>query len=386
MPRASDLKRGMRSKKTMDVDIFCLSANQVKSAIQIFADCGIPSLTFSLARHGISICELDSAGATVVSCFFDKNSFLVYNGVAEDILFTVDTLAIAACLKTSTSSCCLRLSFEGSDDAGSAEAEIIPKRLILTRTVDSVAPPTSMSSEMDDYDDPLGATANDSGSLSFRYEVPILECAPSQVKIDSTILESSYNWLSIVIRHSTLSQIVKEFSRMAKKMIRISSYYRASDKKHGILFSSKIDGSASSSDSDSNKNNNKGSKEEIEVVLLDEEFVQDPQGHHHHNQVGGGGGSCCADLELSGLKSSQQIAMSAAPHQDVISGVYSVKKLHNQQKSQLAKQVRLSLLPPRCDPGDNNDAADDEIKTAAVLIIRQESSMGVVNIISPSVD
>lgn len=368
----------------MDVNVFSLAANQIKQAITLFADVGIPSLTFALAKNGISICEIDSAGALVVSCFFDARGFLVYSGVNEEILFTVDTLAIASSLKTCTSSCCLRLGFEGGD------AQIIPKRLILTRTVDS--PVTASSSSgladrspgaTDQDDDPLSGA--EAGSLSFRYEVPILECAPSVVKIDSSILENAYNKLSFLIRHSTMAQIVKEFTRMQKKKMKISSIYRASHQRVGVLFSSKVGGHAAQSSSSSPSNQaNKGSREEIEVILLDETFSILPENAPDDQ-----------DFDFSGLRASQQIGIVTAPSIDSqISGVFSVKQLQNQLKSQLAKQIQCSLLPPSCteeqgmveDDEDTANAANDNDTVDAVLIIRQEMSLGVVNVVSPTIE
>ena len=119
------------------------------------------------------------------------------------------------------------------------------------------------------------------------------------------------------------------------------------------------------------------------MILLDETFSILPENAPDDQ-----------DFDFSGLRASQQIGIVTAPSIDSqISGVFSVKQLQNQLKSQLAKQIQCSLLPPSCteeqgmvEDDEDTAHANDTVTADAVLIIRQEMSLGVVNVVSPTIE
>lgn len=345
------------------LDVMTLAAHSLKSCLSLFLDTGVPVLTFRIEPRGIFICESDSSQSIVVSSSFARHSFHRFKTPRDErVVFSVDTTSIVQCLKTATSSCSVQFGFEGCGGSGEgdqAEGGLVPRKLVVVRTVDNKT-----------VDEAVNNPA--ASRLAFRHKIDILKCPPSQVLFDMEPIRAAAMQglqLSFVIRHSTLSSIVKEFGRLHRREFFVSS--RGSD---SVLFSSDAPKHVGIDDGGGDDGSNaKDHGQQLEVVLCDPQWC-DSAGDEMGTALGG------VDVELN--DHNRMIAGMARPRQGfVIYGRFNLKILSRALKTQCSKEVQLFLIPPAMSTSEPPPSVVDD----AVLVVRQEPlCLGEINVVVPS--
>ena len=352
---------------THGLDVMTLAAHSLKSCLSLFLDTGVPVLTFRIEPRGIFICESDSSQSIVVSASFARHSFHRFKTPRDErVVFSVDTTSIVQCLKTATSSCSVQFGFEG--DVGSKKGDqadgLVPRKLVVVRTVDNKTVHEAVNNPA-------------ASRLAFRHKIDILKCPPSQVFFNMEPIHTAAMQglqLSFVIRHSTLSNIVKEFGRLQRKEFVVSSCGRDS-----VLFSSEppkqpaLDGESGDRGGGDDEGED-GRGQQLEVVLCDPQWCDSVASDGMGMSSGG------VDAELS--DNNRMIVGMARPQEGfVIYGWFNLKILSRALKTQCSKEVQLFLIPPSISTDDPRPRVVDD----AVLVVRQEPlCLGEINVVVPS--
>lgn len=355
----------MDSREKYGLDVMTLAAHSLKSCLSLFLETGVPVLTLRIEPRGIFICESDSSQSIVVSSSFSRTSFHRFKTPrGETVVFSVDTNSLVQSLKTATSSCSVELAFEGGDhdDPHDESGFWVPRKLVVVRTVDN-------KNVVDD------AVNNPTASrLAFRHKIDILKCQPSQVFFDMEPIHTAATMgvqMSFLIRHSTLANIVKEFSRLHTKDLII---YGSGDDDDRVIFSSEVPqrrGQVMAEEEDKDTAEKRG--QQLEVVLCDPQWRQ---------SVDMMAGSFAEIADLGDPPNRMIVGMSRPRKGVLIFGRFNLKTLSRALKTQCSKDVHIFLIPPAV---SSNDPPPAEVPDA-VLVIRQEPlCLGEINVVIPSI-
>lgn len=359
----------MNGLEKYGLDVMTLAAHSLKSCLSLFLETGVPVLTLRIEPRGIFICESDSSQSIVVSSSFSRASFHRFKTPQDEtVVFSVDTNSLVQSLKTATSSCSVEFAFEGkadvNDNLGTDTECWVPRKLVVVRTVDnknvvdeSVNNPTTTR-------------------LAFRHKIDILKCQPSQVFFDMGPIHTAAMMgvqMSFLIRHSTLANIVKEFSRLHTKELII---YGSGDDDDKVFFSSepprgkKEEGDDGDAGQDEEILQERG--QQLEVILCD------PQWRKSTDMMG----DAAWDVGMDDNPNRMIVGISRPKKGVLIYGRFNLKILSRALKTQCSKDVHIFLIPPSV--SSSSDPPPAEVSDA-VLVIRQEPvCLGEINVVVPS--